>query len=160
LTVQSFPFPLMNVRSENIECKQNTRRIEIAGVLRFGCCASLHKVDFKSLHRDALTWAIPYPTLIAHLQRHTLRKKGSQSHRSKGFSYDSGVASMEQHTSIVRLHEPPTDRAPTDLGADLSHASRFSLDWSPLLGSPWSSNPLVKPNTADRKVSSARAIRG
>ena len=38
--------------------------------------ALLHKKDIKPLHRDALTWATPYPTLIAHLQKAHPSKEG------------------------------------------------------------------------------------
>ena len=54
-------------------------------------CTRLHKVDVKARRRSALTQTAVYLTLLAHLQEHTFRKKGSQSHRSKGFPMTAGL---------------------------------------------------------------------
>jgi hypothetical protein len=47
--------------------------------------------DVKARRCNALTLAVGYLTLIVFCKRHTFRKKGSQSHRSKGFPMTAGL---------------------------------------------------------------------
>jgi hypothetical protein len=93
-------------------CARLTRQVNLLIMLSLA-----HDIT-TTQKRDALTPTVHYLNLPARIcKRHTFRKKGPQSHRSKGFSYDSGVARTKHHGSVVSLHVPPQTRRRVDPGA-------------------------------------------